>query len=163
MLDTLTVALLWFAALGCALIGGLYFAFSAFIMRAFASIDPSAGIAAMNAINRVILRSLFMPLFWATTLAALALAGLALTRGGPGAGAMLAGGTLYLVGMFVCTVVFNVPLNNALQAAQGAGEAALPVWQRYLRQWTRWNHVRTVASLGAAALFVWVLSIHTAY
>lgn len=163
MLDTLTVALLWFAALGCALIGGLYFAFSAFIMRAFASLDPAAGIAAMNAINRDILHSLFMPLFWATTLAALALAGLALARGGPGAGAMLAGGALYFVGMFVCTVAFNVPLNNTLQAAEGAGEAALPVWQRYLRQWTRWNHVRTVASLGTAALSVWVLLLRTEY
>ena len=36
----MTTALLWFCALGCALIGGLYFAFSAFIMRALA--QPAA-------------------------------------------------------------------------------------------------------------------------
>jgi uncharacterized membrane protein len=27
------------------------------------------------------------------------------------------------------------------------------LWADYLESWTAWNHVRTVASLGAAALF----------
>ena len=33
-MQTLVTVLLWFCILGCALLGGLYFAFSAFIMRA---------------------------------------------------------------------------------------------------------------------------------
>ena len=65
----------------------------------------------MNAINVDIVRSLFMPLFLGGTLAAAALAVMAILRWGePGAMVMLAGGVLYVVGMFVVTMVFNVPL-----------------------------------------------------
>ncbi|SFL30677.1 anthrone oxygenase family protein [Lysobacter sp. cf310] len=157
-MDTVISVLLWIGAIGCGLLGGLFFAFSVFIMTALGSIAPSAGIAAMNAINRVILRSLFMPVFWLTTLAGLALAGIALVHANtPGALAMLIGGAAHVLGMFVCTVVFNVPLNNALAAVDQAGEAAPPVWQRYLRDWTRWNHLRTLACTLASAMFVLAL------
>jgi len=46
------------------------------------------------------------------------------------------------------TMLFNVPLNNALASA---GELH---WPQYLARWTRWNHVRTITSMGAAALFI---------
>ena len=65
-MHTLVTALLWFAALGCALLGGVYFAFSAFVMRSLRDAGH-AGTVAMNSINRVILRSAFMPLFLGTT------------------------------------------------------------------------------------------------
>ena len=140
--------LLWFCALGCALLGGLYFAFSAFIMTALAQIGP-AGIAAMNSINAVILRSWFMPFFIGTTLACavLAVAGV-LSAGDPRRLFMAGGGILYVAGMFGVTMFFNVPLNNALATA------GPETWPRYLATWTRWNHVRTLASMGAAALFI---------
>ncbi len=102
----------------------------------------------MNAINTTILRSPFMPLFWGTTLAGLALAAIGLVCWRlPGAPMMLAGGLTYVPGMFVVTVGFNVPLNNALARAAPDGS----VWERYLRDWTFWNHVRTAASLASAA------------
>ena len=41
------------AALGCALMAGLFFAFSVSVMRGLARIPPAAGIAAMNSINKV--------------------------------------------------------------------------------------------------------------
>ncbi|WP_447513526.1 hypothetical protein, partial [Clostridioides difficile] len=87
----------------------LYYAFSTFIMTALGRIAPASGMAAMNAINVDILRSSFLPLFLATTVAAglLAAAG-ALRWGEPGSLAMLAGGTLYLLGMFGVTMLFNV-------------------------------------------------------
>lgn len=153
-IQTVITALLWFSAIGCGLMGGLYFAFSAFIMRALERIGAAPGIAAMNAINTGIVRSLFMPLFLGTTLAAAALAVLAfLHRGVPGSTAMGAAGLLYIAGMFVCTMVFNVPLNNALASANPATVAGEAVWTHYLKTWTLWNHVRTLASLAAAALF----------
>lgn len=155
MTQSVTTALLWFSAIGCGMMAGLYFAFSAFIMTALGRIPQAHGISAMQAINTTILRSLFMPLFWGTTLAALALAGLALFRlGETAATAMLAAGILYVAGMFVCTVIFNVPLNNALDAADPSGAEAAAVWARYLKDWTFWNHLRTVASAAASALFV---------
>jgi uncharacterized membrane protein len=151
-MEMIETALIWFCALGCGLIGGLYFAFSAFIIRALADIDRAAGIAAMNSINTVILRSAFMPLFLGTTLACAALVVIGLMQGGSARGSLLiAGGLVYVIGMFVVTMAFNVPLNNALLRG---GEQDAATWQRYLVIWTRWNHVRTIASLAAAALFV---------
>ncbi|MCR4267719.1 DUF1772 domain-containing protein [Nitratireductor sp. ZSWI3] len=151
-MQVLVSVLLWFSAIGCGLIAGLYFAFSTFIMTALGRIESVQGVAAMNSINSTILRSLFMPLFFGTTIAAAVLAVLALIRWGePGSAAILVGGLIYLVGMFGCTIVFNVPLNNEL-ARTGAGVA--DVWARYLKDWTFWNHIRTVASTAAMVLFI---------
>src|SRR5689334_6315710 len=103
-METLTIVLLWFGALGCGLLGGLYFAFSAFIMRALDSAGMS-GIDAMNAINRVILRSAFMPLFFGTTIAAGALAVIGLLHlEQPRSLWMIVGGAGYVAGMFVVTM-----------------------------------------------------------
>jgi len=155
MNTTLLKILLWFCALGCGLLGGLYFAFSAFIMRALDRAGQSQGIAAMNSINAVILRSSFMPLFLGTTLGAavLALIGI-LQRDSAVANCMLAGGVIYVVGMFIVTMAFNVPLNNALTRVSGDSAEATATWQRYLKVWTRWNHVRTLACVVASALFI---------
>jgi uncharacterized membrane protein len=155
MLQLVTPGLLWFSAIGCGLMAGLYFAFSTFIMTALGRIDQAQGIAAMNAINVDIVRSLFLPLFLGTTLTSAALAILGLLRwGDPGAMAMLAGGVIYVVGMFIITMVFNVPLNDALAAVDPAGAEAAPLWARYLKDWTTWNHVRTIASTAACALYI---------
>src|SRR4030088_2515842 len=117
MLQPVITGLLWFSAIGCGLLGGLCFAFSTFIMAALSRIAQASGIMAMNAINVVIVQSLFMPLFIGTTLSSLVLAIAALLRWGqPGASAMLVGGVLYVVGMFVCTAVIHVPMNDALAA-----------------------------------------------
>ena len=70
---------------------------------------------------------------------------------------MLAGGALYVLGMFVVTVVRNVPLNNALEAADPSSPDGAAIWSRYLREWTTWNHVRTIASTAACAAFIAVL------
>lgn len=154
-----TTVLLWFSAIGCALIAGLYFAFSTFIMTALNRIGHEQGAVAMNSINSTILGSLFMPLFFGTTIAAAALAVLALLRWGEvSAMAMLAGGLIYVVGMFICTLVYNVPLNNELSRA-GTGSAE--VWARYLKDWTFWNHVRTIASTVAMALFVAAIALRS--
>jgi uncharacterized membrane protein len=150
-------AMLWFCALGCGLLAGLYFAFSVFIMSALDRLGPAAGAAAMNAINSVILRSLFMPVFLLSSLASLVLAAIGVLRWGePGAGLLIAGGLCYFVGMFVVTMAFNVPLNNLLQSSQAGNVEAH--WKRYVVSWTRWNHVRTLASLLASALFIAALA-----
>jgi uncharacterized membrane protein len=154
MRQFLTSSLLWFSAMGCGLIAGVYFTFSAFVMTSLGRIDPAAGIAAMNSINLVILRSLFMPLFLGTTLAGAALALLTVFRWGEsGAIAMLAGGVIYVLGMFFVTIIFNVPLNDALAAVDPSTAQGASLWATYQQAWTFWNHVRTVASLAASVLF----------
>jgi uncharacterized membrane protein len=127
-------------------------------MSAYRLLAP--GIMAMNAINAAIVQSLFMPFFLGTTLASLMLAIAAMFRWSePGAIAMLAGGVLYVLGMFVCTVIFNLPLNNALAAADPASAEAASLWARYLNDWTLWNHVRTISSTAACALFIWAIAV----
>lgn len=156
-MTTLTTALLWFAALGSALLGGVYFAFSAFIMRALRDAGH-AGTVSMNSINRVILRSTFMPLFIGTTLAAAALTALGLMNFGRANALMLiVGGVLHVAGMFGVTVFCNVPLNNALQNVAAESRTGTAIWNDYLRRWTRWNHLRAASSLAAAALFILAL------
>ena len=155
MAGSVIAALLWFSAVGCGSLAGLYFAFSTFIMTSLGRIGPPAGIAAMNAINVDIARSLFMPFFLGTTLTSGVLAVVGLLRWGePGALALLAGGVIYVVGMFVVTMVFNVPLNNALAVVDPASSEGATVWARYLKDWTMWNHVRTVACIVATILFI---------
>jgi uncharacterized membrane protein len=160
MIKPLTTSLLWFASLGCGLMAGLYFAFSTFIMTAFDRAGYSTGIVAMNSINTVILKSLFMPLFYLTTLASLVLAALAIFHWRePATTALLAGGLIYVIGMFGVTLFFNVPLNNTLAAIDPSSAEAASVWARYLREWNLWNHVRTITSLVATSVFIFALVV----
>ena len=160
MFQSVITGLLWFSAIGCGLLAGVYFAFSTVIMTALGRIGQVSGIMAMNAINAVIVQSLFMPLFLGTTLASLLLAIVGVVRWSePGATAMLAGGALYVIGMFVCTAVIHVPMNNALAAVDPASVEAASLWTRYLTDWTLWNHVRTVSSTAACALFIWAIAV----
>jgi uncharacterized membrane protein len=139
MRQLLTPIFLWFSAIGCGLVGGLFFAFSTFVVTALARIGQAQGIAAMNSINVEIVRSWFMPLFLGTTLTSTALVVLAFFQWGePGAMAMLAGGAIYGAGMFIVTMVVNVPLNDALAVVAPTDAASL--WERYLKDWTMWNH-----------------------
>jgi uncharacterized membrane protein len=157
MPEPVVLPLLWFCALGAGLIGGLFFAFSAFIVTALARIEAPAGMSAMNAINAVILRSLFMPIFLGSTLAGLVLAAdAAFDLARPGAAAIVAAGAIYVLGMFGVTMAFNVPRNNALATAKGPDAGA--IWRRYIHEWTAWNHVRTIASIVASALYIWVIA-----
>lgn len=155
MIRAVTDVLLWFSALGSGLVAGLFFTFSTFVMKALSNLPQDKGVSAMNEINRVILRSLFMPLFIGTTLASVTLAILgALRVNEPGGASMLLGGVVYGVGMFLCTILFNVPLNNELARVDAASAEAAPVWARYLKSWTLWNHLRAAASTIACALFI---------
>lgn len=157
MLMIAQTSLLWFSAIGCAVIGGVYFTFSTFAMTAFAKIEQASGIAAMQAINDVILRSLFMPLFFGTTIAAAILVILGVINwSAPSSLLLLTGGLVFVAGMFMVTVVFNVPMNDGLAAVTPANADA--VWKSYLSDWTFWNHVRTIASLSASVLFMVALT-----
>ncbi|MDL2399156.1 DUF1772 domain-containing protein [Rhizobium mayense] len=143
------------AALGSSLIAGIFFAFSTFIIQAFARLPADQGIAAMQSINTTILRSPFMAVFLLTLMLSVFIAVMAIVywRGGVSI-LMIAGAALYIVTSFLSTIVFNVPLNDALDKVDGRTAEAAQLWTTYLSDWTRWNHVRTVASLLAACAFV---------
>lgn len=154
----LLFALILLAALGAGLIGGVFFAFSAFVMKALARLPPAQGITAMQSINLVVINRAFLGVFFGTA-AVCAVLALTLpflwTR--PGACWLLAGSLFYLVGTVAVTILFNVPRNNVLAAVDSRNADGARLWTGYLTSWTAWNHVRTAASLGASASFILAL------
>jgi len=155
MTESVLVALTWISALGSALIAGTFFAFSTFVMPALSQRPPSEGIAAMQAINVVVVRSPFIAVFFATAISAAALALAAVMNlAVPRAAYWLAGAALYVLGTFALTIASNVPLNDKLAAVAPNSPEGAAVWTRYLKHWTWWNTVRTAASLLATATFI---------
>ena len=75
----------------------------------------------------------------------------------PGAAYLLMGALLYLVGTIFVTMAANVPLNNRLARAKPDGVESASLWKQYLKTWTAWNHLRTIASLAAATCFIMAL------
>jgi uncharacterized membrane protein len=148
MYETMIILSLAIAATGAGLMAGVYFAFSCFIMNAFDELGSARAADAMNSINRVILRSAFMVVFFGSTLLYAALGLIALLDTDlANRGLLILTSGLYITGMFLCTVVFNVPLNNQLAAATGEQIEIDRLWPYYLKHWTRWNHLRGVCSL----------------
>jgi uncharacterized protein (TIGR02246 family) len=154
-IDGLVFVLAFVSALGSSLVAGIFFAFSNFVMKALARVPPAQGIAAMQSINLVVLNRWFFAVFFGTAVGCLALAITSFVRWQkPGAGYLLVGGLLYLFGTILVTIACNVPLNDALAAVDPSSADAGPVWTNYLKTWTAWNHVRTIAALAAAASFI---------
>ena len=142
------------ALLGSALVGGIFFAFSSFIMKALARVPTAEGIVAMQSINVVVLNASFLGAFIGTVVLSLGAGGLALAGWGrPSASFFLGGAIFYLVGTFGVTAFGNIPLNNQLAAVAATDPGSRDVWEHYLVRWTRWNHVRTAAAMAAALLY----------
>jgi len=152
MIDSLLFALTLVSALGCGLISGVFFAFSAFVMKALARLTPTQGIAAMQSINVVVINPWFLVAFLGTASACVLLVVSSLLMWDkPNAAYLLVGSLLYLVGTFLVTMLFNVPRNEALATVDSESADAATLWIRYVTSWTAWNHVRTAAALAAAA------------
>ena len=142
------------ALLGSALIGGVFFAFSSFIMKALARVPSPEGIAAMQSINVVVLNPSFLGAFMGTAVLSLLVAVLAVKGWGtPSAPLFLAGAMLYIVGTFLVTGLGNVPLNDQLAALCATDPEAISVWENYLDRWTLLNTIRAVAALVATLMF----------
>lgn len=155
----MTAWLLGLTALACALMGGIFFAFSSFIMPALSRISIEEGIHAMQRINVDVYHWTFMPAFFLTPIACMVTAVQTFrTAHSDAAVYAIIGCAVYVVGNFVVTAAGNVPLNNALAAVDASTADASRVWSHYVSTWTRWNHVRTVASMFAAASFLVALT-----
>ncbi len=146
------------AVLGCGLMAGLFFAFSVCVMKGLASLPHDKGIAAMQAFNASILNPIFLTAFMGTAaVCVFSLISALLHWNAPGARFVFAGSVFYLVGVLLVTAAFNVPMNQALDAVKPDGDDSARFWAMYLKAWTSWNHVRTIAALAATALFALAL------
>jgi uncharacterized membrane protein len=149
------VVLIVLAALGSGLIAGVFFAFSSFVMRGLAIIPPTHGLAAMQAINVTVINPAFLGVFLGTGVLSVILTVVAVVNfGDRDAPLVLTGSLLYLIGSIGVTMACNVPRNNWIAALDAADSASATAWYRYIHEWTRWNTVRTIASLAAMLAFV---------
>lgn len=154
-MNTLTTLAVILALIGSALIAGIFFAFSNFIMKALARLPASQGMAAMQSINVTVLNPVFLAVFMGTAIISLLVTILAVIGWQmPAAPYYLVGAVLYIVGTFMLTGLGNVPLNNQLAAISANDPAASESWQYYLDQWTRLNTLRTISATAAAMVML---------
>ncbi len=155
MNEELFTALRILTALGCAIVAGFFLAFSSTVMVTLAQLEPRAGITAMQSINRTVLNPFFMLSFFGTALLAAILIWQVFSRL-PQANAifLMLGAAIYIFGSILVTILFNVPLNNTLEAIQANSPDSFEAWKVFLTNWVFWNHLRTGASFLAAVLLL---------
>ena len=145
-------------AIGAATAGGVFFAFSTFVMAGLRRLPAAQGIAAMQSINVTAVRPLFMTLLFGTAALCVVLGVRAVTHWDTyRSPLLLAGSLLYLIGALVLTGAHHVPLNDSLAKVDPQSVAAAKEWAHYLSSWTSWNHVRTIAPIASAVCFTLAL------
>lgn len=153
MSSWLTIATL-VAIIGCGIVGGIFFAFSNFVMQALARMPSAEGLLAMQKINITVLNGGFLSVFMGTAIVSVIVAVAAVTGWDAESSPYLLGGALsYVVGTWLVTGLGNVPLNDQLATLAPSDATSDDVWQHYLTRWTRLNTLRTAAAVLAMMLF----------
>lgn len=151
--------LLQFAVLAYGLVGGVFLGFSDFIMRSLSLDGGTSGMETMQVINREVFRWVFMALFLGLAAVSLVILGYATANLSGPAGTLIGlAGLVYLLGCFGVTLVFNVPMNEALASMDLSSQTTRAYWtETYLPRWTFWNTMRTVACALSSALLLFGL------
>tara|TARA_A100000171_G_scaffold52903_1_gene74118 strand:+ start:2333 stop:2842 length:510 start_codon:yes stop_codon:yes gene_type:complete len=144
-----------FLALWSAVIGGVFSAFSEFLMAALLRASPGGGMEVMQHINRTVLRTQFVAgILSITPFSVLfALYGLLMFEGAALVALILAP-LVYLPSVFLMTMFGNVPMNNKLEGLDHNSTLGQAYWLQYGRKWTRLNHVRCIGSVLTAGLYI---------
>jgi uncharacterized membrane protein len=152
----------FFAALGCGVVAGVFFAFSTFVMKGLERLPAPRAVEAMQEINAAAPTPAFMAVLFGT---ALVCGGLMISSlfvwGEPSAVYLLVGGGLYLIFAIGLTIVYHVPRNEALARVEPRGVEAESRWSSYVAGWTAWNHLRFAGALAASASLVMALVFST--
>jgi len=106
----------------------------------------------MQSINITVINGTFFAVFFGTALLCLTIIALGLMGFGSLSKWAMIGAGIYLIGTIGVTMILNVPLNDQLAVMDANAAASADVWIAYVRDWTLWNHVRTVAALVAALM-----------
>jgi uncharacterized membrane protein len=141
-------------ALISGIVSGVFLTFSDFGMRSLVATTPETGIQSMQLINRKVYKSLFIYLLLglAPVYAALAVYGITVVQP-PASGWLISGGLVYIFGVFLVTMLYNVPMNKRLDVIDGAQRVSNAYWRHYATVWTRWNHLRTLAAAVSAICY----------
>ena len=136
-------------------IGGVYFAFSFFVMHSLNKINHLEAIRIMNTINSIILKSPFLFLFFLSSFISviLFLKNLILLKINYN---QFLSNLIFLGGMFLCTASKNVPLNKKLANFDFNDTSSDPEieWYYYYKNWIKWNHIRTASCFVSTVLLV---------
>ncbi|BFM51379.1 anthrone oxygenase family protein [Marinomonas sp. THO17] len=138
---------------------GIYFAFSVFVMGALNRLMAKEAINVMNSINQLILRSGFMPVFFATSLCLFgAFIWHVFHWQSNVSWLWITSALIYLLGMFAITLFGNVPLNEWLKRTQEDADTShnQARWREYSVKWTMLNHLRVLSSGVACYLLTWL-------
>ncbi|MFI2433831.1 DUF1772 domain-containing protein [Streptomyces sp. NPDC018693] len=155
MIEGPYLVLMVLGVLATGVMAGVFGAFSVLVMRGLGALPSARGVAAMNAINSAALTPAFMIVFLGTAVVCAMLAVVTfVVWPDEGRLELLLGSALYLVGAFGVTVTANVPRNEALARLDAGTPEAAEYWPVYVREWTRWNHVRALASAATAVIYV---------
>ncbi|RIJ14803.1 anthrone oxygenase family protein [Henriciella mobilis] len=150
-----TLYLCLFLALWSAVIGGVFSAFSEFIMAALLRAEPAGGIESMQQINKTVIRTQFVAGILLIAPASILFALYSLTVfEGAALAALIAAPLVYVPSVFLMTIIGNVPMNNRLDRLDHTSPDAQAYWARYGRDWTRLNHVRTLGSVATAVVYM---------
>ncbi len=147
------------AAVGAGVNGGVFFAFSSFVMPALRRLPDADGIAAMQSVNVTAVRPVFMSVLFGTAALCLVLIAWAIVSWDDASPWLIAGGALFLLGVIGVTIAANVPINDAVAALDPHAPGAARAWTDHARDWTLWNHVRAVAGAAAAVAFTVALTV----
>src|SRR5215208_4903100 len=150
------------AALGCGVVAGVFFAFSAFVMRALDRLPAERAVDAMQKINAAAPTPTFMVVLFGTALACGVLTPWSLFVWGESSAVyLLVGVGLYLICAIGLTIVYHIPRNEALARVEAHGAEAESRWSSYVSGWTAWNHLRFAGALAASASLVMALVFST--
>lgn len=140
------------AAVGAGVAGGVYFTFSTIVSPSLRLRPAPEAVAVMRRVNENAVRAPFMIVFFGGALAAGVAAVTAMLQD-PGAGmapVRVIGAGLTLAS-FATTILFNVPLNNALTRIRPSDGDAAAAWRSFDAGWSRANTIRTVLAIVGSA------------
>lgn len=144
-----------FLALWAGLVGGVFKAFSEFIMTALGRARPASAIEVMQQINITVLRTEFVGAILSIAVFSCLFAVYAVfSFDGYSRAVLVLAAFVYIPAVFLVTLFGNVPMNERLAVMDHGSRAAVDYWHQYGRDWTRLNHWRTGGSILTAGLYL---------
>mmetsp|Transcript_19144 Transcript_19144/g.61620 ORF Transcript_19144/g.61620 Transcript_19144/m.61620 type:complete len:192 (-) Transcript_19144:1249-1824(-) len=145
-------AVVGLASMASAVVGGVFLAFSDFLMTSMRDAGEPCGSTVMKAINVEVFGSVFLGTFIVLAPLSVVLPVVAKYQCHARAATVVwlgAAAVIYVGGCVLVTGAGNVPLNNALAASDSTYWTAT-----YLSRWTTLNTYRTAACLAASACYL---------
>lgn len=147
-----------FLALWSAVVGGVFSAFSEFVMPALLGAAPASGIEAMQQINQKVIKTQFVLGILSIGPLSLLLAIYSIMHfEGYIQFMLILAPIVYVSTVFLVTMLGNVPMNNKLKVFDHQSFEAKIYWKKYGRNWTRLNHIRSMGSIITSILYLLIV------